>query len=106
MTRLIVVAEPTMNGGGKKRYSLPAQEMPIEKKLKTSSAALEDPSVADKPMIGLTSSNGKENEAARSEPRRLLGTKFSSPLERLVIMKSDKVESVAKVAPRPTCYRD
>ncbi|KAM1137549.1 hypothetical protein FF1_035497 [Malus domestica] len=34
-------------------------------------------------------------------PRRLLGAKSSSPLERLAIMKSDKVDSTAKVAPRP-----
>ncbi|KAM2063875.1 hypothetical protein ACFX16_027346 [Malus domestica] len=37
-------------------------------------------------------------------PRRLLGAKFGSPLERLAIMKSDKVDSAAKVAPRPIPY--
>ena len=36
---LIVVVEPTMNEGGKNRFSPTAQKMPIEKKLKTSSAA-------------------------------------------------------------------
>ena len=37
-------------------------------------------------------------------PRRLLGAKSGSPLERLAIMKSDKVDFVAKVAPRPIPY--
>ncbi|KAM1862486.1 hypothetical protein ACFX14_002941 [Malus domestica] len=37
-------------------------------------------------------------------PRRLLGAKSGSPLERLAIMKSDKVDSGAKVAPRPIPY--
>ncbi|KAM1298666.1 hypothetical protein ACFX2F_025445 [Malus domestica] len=37
-------------------------------------------------------------------PRRLLGAKSGSPLERLAIMKSDKVDSVAKVVPRPIPY--
>ena len=31
LARLNVVVEPIMNEGGKKRYSPPAQEMPIEK---------------------------------------------------------------------------
>ncbi|KAM2611788.1 hypothetical protein TB2_031839 [Malus domestica] len=39
---------------------------------------------------------------SRSVPSRPLGTKFSSPLERLIIMKSDKVDFVAKVAPLST----
>ena len=56
-----------MNEDGKKRSSPPTQEMPVEKKLKTSSAAREDPSAAERPVIGMTSSNGKKNEAARSE---------------------------------------
>ncbi|KAM1825470.1 hypothetical protein ACFX13_024963 [Malus domestica] len=37
-------------------------------------------------------------------PRCLLGAKSGSPLERLAIMKSDKVDSVAKVAPRLTPF--
>ena len=37
-------------------------------------------------------------------PRRLLRAKFGSPLERLAIMKSDKVDSAAKVALRPIPY--
>ncbi|KAM2565055.1 hypothetical protein TB2_013289 [Malus domestica] len=37
-------------------------------------------------------------------PRRLLGAKSGSPLERLAIMKSDKVDTAAKVAPRPIPY--
>ncbi|KAM1236764.1 hypothetical protein ACFX2G_038584 [Malus domestica] len=35
-------------------------------------------------------------------PRRSLGAKSSSSLERLAIMKNDKVDSATKVAPRPT----
>ena len=57
-----------MNEGGKKRSSSPTQEMLVEKKLKTSSAACEDPFAAERPVIGLTSSNWKKNKAARSEP--------------------------------------
>ncbi|KAM2748736.1 hypothetical protein EV2_027724 [Malus domestica] len=37
-------------------------------------------------------------------PRCLLGAKSGSPLERLAIMKSDKVDSATKVAPRPIPY--
>ncbi|KAM1602469.1 hypothetical protein PS1_029637 [Malus domestica] len=37
-------------------------------------------------------------------PKRLLGAKSGSPLERLAIMKSDKVDSAAKVVPRPIPY--
>ena len=123
-----------MNEGGKKKYSLLAQEMPIEKILKTSSATREGPYTAEGLVIDMTSFNGKKNKAARSEPmapamsrmastiadeiaqrrgpvmprvpkyvpRRPLGARSGSPLERLAIMKSDKVDSAAKVAPRPT----
>ncbi|KAM2288546.1 hypothetical protein ACFXTI_029415 [Malus domestica] len=105
----------------------------LRKKLKTSSAAREDPFAAERLVIGMTSSNGKKNEAARSElmapsmprmastfvdkiaqrkgsilppvpksvQRRLFGAKSGSPLERLAIMKSDKVDFTAKVAPMP-----
>ncbi|KAM1054488.1 hypothetical protein EV1_001756 [Malus domestica] len=37
----------------------------------------------------------------KSVPRHLLGAKSGSPLERLAIMKSDKVDSTSKVVPRP-----
>ena len=37
-----------------------------------------------------------------SVPRRHLGTKFSSPLERIVVLKSYKVDYAAKVVLRPT----
>ena len=85
-------------------------------------------------MIDMTSSNGKRNEAARSEhvalvlsrmaytiadriaqckglfmppvpksvPRHPLRAKSGSPLEKLAIIKSNKMYYVAKVAPRPT----
>ncbi|KAM1630650.1 hypothetical protein ACFX2K_018755 [Malus domestica] len=36
--------------------------------------------------------------------RCMLGANFSSPLERLATMNSDKVDFVAKVAPRPTPF--
>ncbi|KAM2075110.1 hypothetical protein ACFX1T_038042 [Malus domestica] len=39
---------------------------------------------------------------SKSVPRRSLRAKFGSPLERLTIMKTDKVGSTAKVAPRST----
>ncbi|RXI03199.1 hypothetical protein DVH24_003851 [Malus domestica] len=38
----------------------------------------------------------------KSVPRRLLGSKSGSPLERLATMKSDKVDRVAKMAQWPT----
>ena len=56
-----------MNEGGKKRSSPPTQEMPVEKKLKTSFAALEGPLADERLVIDMTSSNGKKNGAARSE---------------------------------------
>ncbi|KAM2844241.1 hypothetical protein COP1_026838 [Malus domestica] len=108
----------------------------LRKKSKTSSTAREDPFAAERLVIDMTSSNGKKNEAARSElvapsmprmastfvdkiaqrkgyimpqvpksvQRRLFGAKSGSPLEMLTIMKSDKVDSAAKVAPMPTPY--
>ena len=38
----------------------------------------------------------------KSVPRRPLRAKSGSPLEKLAIIKSNKVDYVAKVAPRPT----
>ncbi|KAM2008628.1 hypothetical protein ACFX16_003501 [Malus domestica] len=38
----------------------------------------------------------------KSVPRCLLRAKFSSPLERLVTINNDKVDSATKVASRPT----
>ncbi|KAM0973384.1 hypothetical protein FF1_016732 [Malus domestica] len=115
--------------------SLPAQEIPAEKKPKTSFARAGS-LTASRLVIDLTFSKGMKNEAARSEhvasaisrmastiadrivrhkgsvmllvlnfvPRRLLGAKSCSSLERLAIMKNDKVDSAAKVAPRPILY--
>ncbi|KAM2599072.1 hypothetical protein TB2_037538 [Malus domestica] len=56
-----------MNENGKKRSSSPAQEMLVENKLKTSSAAREGLPAAKKPVIDMTFSNGKKNKAAKSE---------------------------------------
>ena len=103
-------------------------------KLKTSSAACEGSPTAERSVIDMTSSNGKSNEAARSEhkasamsrmactisdriaqcrgpfmppvpksvPRHPLRAKYGSPLEKLAIIKSNKMNYVSKVAPRPT----
>ena len=38
----------------------------------------------------------------KSVPRSPLGAKSGSLLEKLAIIKSNKVDSIAKVAPRPT----
>ena len=67
MARLIAVVELTMNEDGKKRSSPPAHEMPVKKKLKTSSAAHEGLLATERYMIDMTSSNGKKCKAARSE---------------------------------------
>ncbi|KAM1185534.1 hypothetical protein ACFX2G_015136 [Malus domestica] len=64
---LIVVVEPAMNEGRKKRSSSPTQEMLVEKKLKASSIAHEGPHIAKRLVIDLTSSKGKKDEAARFE---------------------------------------
>ncbi|KAM2239454.1 hypothetical protein ACFXTI_009007 [Malus domestica] len=57
-----------MNEGGNRRFSLSIKEMPVEKKMKTSSVAREGLPAIERPVIGLTSSIGKKNEAVRSEP--------------------------------------
>ncbi|KAB2617180.1 hypothetical protein D8674_013049 [Pyrus ussuriensis x Pyrus communis] len=121
LASLIAIMELTVNKGGKKRSSPSAQEMLVKKKLKTSSAAREVPPAIERPVIDMTSSNGKKNKTARSEPvapamsrmdnsivdlpksvpRRPLGAKSGSHLERLAIMKSNEVDSAAKVALRP-----
>ncbi|KAM0971822.1 hypothetical protein EV1_019412 [Malus domestica] len=62
--------------------------MPIEKKLKTSSAAHEGLPATDRLVINLISSNGRKNEVTRSEPMT-----HAMP-------KSDKVDFAAKVVPR------
>ncbi|KAM1518061.1 hypothetical protein ACFX1X_021423 [Malus domestica] len=56
-----------MNEDGKKRSSPSAHEMPVKKKLKTSSAAHEGPPATERYVIDMTSSNGKKNKVARSE---------------------------------------
>ncbi|KAM2349302.1 hypothetical protein ACFX1X_012823 [Malus domestica] len=73
-----------MNEGGNKRSSLLAQEIPVEKKLKTSSVALEGPPAAERPMIDMTSSNKKTNEAARSEP-------MAPTMSRMVSTTADRI---------------
>ena len=69
--------------------------MPAEKKPKASFARTGSPT-AFRLVIDLTFSKGTKNEAARSE--------HVAHLERFAIMKSDKVDSAAKVASRPIPY--
>ncbi|KAM1888033.1 hypothetical protein ACFX13_046204 [Malus domestica] len=103
-------------------------------KLKNSSTTCEGLPAAERFVIDMTYSNGKRNEAARSEhvalamsrmactiankiaqckrpfmplmpksvPRRPLRAKSGSHLEKLAIIKSNEMDSIAKVAPRPT----
>ncbi|KAM2919777.1 hypothetical protein COP2_041703 [Malus domestica] len=47
---------------------MPTQEIQIEKKPKTSSAAREGPPATEMFVIDLTSSKGKKDKAARSKP--------------------------------------
>ncbi|KAB2630928.1 hypothetical protein D8674_008447 [Pyrus ussuriensis x Pyrus communis] len=89
----IVVMEPVVNEGEKKRSSLPAQEILVEKKWKISFAAHEGPLFS----IGLF----LVPLVTKFVLRRLVGAKSSSPLERLVTMKSDKVDFTAKMVPKP-----
>ncbi|KAM2494241.1 hypothetical protein ACFX1W_034369 [Malus domestica] len=73
--------------------------MLVEKKLKTSYVAREGPPAAERiaqrrgPVMPLV---------PKFVPRYPLRAKFGSPLERLAIMKSDKVDYAGKVALRPT----
>ncbi|KAB2635293.1 hypothetical protein D8674_025827 [Pyrus ussuriensis x Pyrus communis] len=104
LAHLIAIVEPTVNKGGKKRSSPSAQEMLVKKKLKTSSIAREGPPVIERSVIDMTSSNGKKNKAARSEPVAPAMLRMANSIvdKRLAIMKSDKVDFAAKVALRPT----
>ncbi|KAM1218842.1 hypothetical protein ACFX2G_046991 [Malus domestica] len=74
--------------------------MPAEKKPKTSFARAGSPT-AFRLVIDLTFSKGTKNEAARSEH---VAPAMSRMAKRLAIMKSDKVDSAAKVALRPIPY--
>ena len=65
---LIAVVDLAASKGGKKRSSSPAQEMPAEKKPKTSSVVCEGSPVSSRLAIDLTSSNETKDGAARSEP--------------------------------------
>ncbi|KAB2599775.1 hypothetical protein D8674_010046 [Pyrus ussuriensis x Pyrus communis] len=108
-----------MSAGRGQKSARHGPKMPAEKKSKTYSTACEGPLAVERPVINMTSSNGRKNEAARSEPvepaiglvmpsmpksvpRHPLGAKSNSSLERLDIMKSDKMDSAAKVVLRPT----
>ncbi|KAM1945663.1 hypothetical protein ACFX13_000624 [Malus domestica] len=66
LARPIVVLEPAVSEGGKKRSSSPSQEMPIEKKPKISSAAREGLPTAPRLVIDLVCSKSEKDKAARS----------------------------------------
>ncbi|KAM1980516.1 hypothetical protein ACFX15_037117 [Malus domestica] len=96
-----------MNEGGNKRSSPPAEEMLVKRKLKTSSTARDGLPAAER--IASTIADRIAHRRGfvvppmpKFVPRRSLGVKSGSPLERLAVMKSDKVDSTAKVALRPT----
>ncbi|KAM1884967.1 hypothetical protein ACFX14_037701 [Malus domestica] len=88
-----------MNEGGNKRSSPPAEEMLVKRKLKTSSTARDGLPAAER----IAHRRGFfVPPMPKFVPRCSLGVKSGSPLERLAVMKSDKVDSTAKVALRPT----
>ncbi|KAB2600204.1 hypothetical protein D8674_010475 [Pyrus ussuriensis x Pyrus communis] len=114
---LIAVVEPTVNKGGNKRSSLSTQEMLAKKKHVidlTFSKGKNDRVARSKlvmpamPKVTSTIANRIAQHRGfivpslrKFMPRRPLGAKFGSPMERLATMKSDKVDSVAKVVPKP-----
>ncbi|KAB2622479.1 hypothetical protein D8674_024661 [Pyrus ussuriensis x Pyrus communis] len=105
LARLITIVKPATHEGGKKRSSLPTQEMLAEKKPKTFSAAREGSPTA--PMLEATKfvlvtlaiPKVASSIADRIAQRRRV--KSSSHSERLATIKSDKVEFSAKVATKP-----
>ncbi|KAB2600287.1 S2-RNase [Pyrus ussuriensis x Pyrus communis] len=103
----IAIVEPAVN-----------EEMLVEKKSKASSIAREGLLAADKLVINLTFSKRKKDEAIRYEPVAPAMLKVASRIAQcrgsimplvpksvprcpVAIMKSDKVDSAAKVAPNP-----
>ncbi|KAM1581846.1 hypothetical protein ACFX10_029648 [Malus domestica] len=101
----VAVIEPAANGGGKKRYSSPACESLVEKKPKTSSVTRGSSSVAKKLVIDLTFLEGakktvKPKPMKPAAPKCMLGTKSGLTSKRLAAMKSRKVNSADKVAPK------
>ncbi|KAB2603643.1 S ribonuclease [Pyrus ussuriensis x Pyrus communis] len=106
LAHLIIVVEFAANEGGKKRSSSPACEPLAKKKPMTSFASLGGSSAAEKLAIDLTSPKGtkksvKPEPVKHAAPKYLFGAKSGSTSERLVAIKSGKVDSAAKVAPRP-----
>ncbi|KAM1363028.1 hypothetical protein EV2_028755 [Malus domestica] len=90
-----------MNECGKKRHSLPAQEMLVEKKPKTSSTACEGPLATERLVIDLTSSIGKKNKAARSEPMTSTMPKIASTITyRIAQRKGFVMPLMSKSIPR------
>ncbi|KAM1639082.1 hypothetical protein ACFXTN_008411 [Malus domestica] len=91
--------------------------MPAEKKPKTSFAAHKGPLATKRYVIDMTSSNGKKCKAARSKHVASSMLRMASTIvdkitqrkgfimpPRLAIMKSGKVDSAAKVAPKPAPF--
>ncbi|KAB2596021.1 hypothetical protein D8674_031471 [Pyrus ussuriensis x Pyrus communis] len=107
----IVVVKPAANEGGKKRYSSSAQEMRLRKSqrlillraraarsvLVTFAIPKVASSIADKIA---QHRNSVVPSMPKFVPKCLSEAKFGSALERLVIMKSNKVPSPTKVAPK------
>ncbi|KAM2141391.1 hypothetical protein ACFX1Q_007672 [Malus domestica] len=80
LARSIAVVKHIINEGGKKRFSLPAQEMPVEKKSKTFFVACKGLLAALRLVIDLTSSKGTKDETARSEPVTLTMPRMTSSI--------------------------
>ncbi|KAM1302364.1 hypothetical protein ACFX2H_013303 [Malus domestica] len=62
VAHLISIVEPAMNEGEKDTTMKPVQKMPVEKKLKASSAARESLLTTERLVIDLTSSKRKKDE--------------------------------------------
>ncbi|KAM1315133.1 hypothetical protein ACFX2F_018921 [Malus domestica] len=97
LAHLITVVEHTVNKGGKKRSSPPAQEMRTEKKPKTSSATHEGSLATPRLMIELTSSNGEKYKVTRSVPVMSAVLKVANSIaDRIAHHRSSTVPPVLK----------
>ncbi|KAM2335892.1 hypothetical protein ACFXTH_013261 [Malus domestica] len=71
--------------------------MLVEKKLKTFPTAHEGPPAIEKHVIDLTSSNGKKNEGARSEPMTSTMPKIGSTIADRIVQRRGYVMPSAEV---------
>ncbi|KAM1465371.1 hypothetical protein ACFXTO_044903 [Malus domestica] len=75
--------------------------MQVEKKLKTYSGTREDSSAVETPVIGITSSNGKKNKAARFEPVVPSMSRMASTIvDKIAQRKCPIMPPVPKFVPR------